>query len=429
MRREKTSNAKRFFIVLLTMIAMMAVSHRAAAISQFPDMVVTLINQEPDPVAPGNTVDVRFRIENQGSDPAKDVQIKLILSYPFTLYSGEQEIKNIGTVEGYQTDTIGVREKWKLLADSKAATGDNFIEFWYKLGGGEWTKAGEYAITVRSRNAVLAINQIKVDQDAIVPGTKTKVSFVLENMADNSLQDIKLNLGLRTELTTATSITISDLPFTPIDSGNERTLKSISPGESKEISFELFTDADATSKVYKVPYTITYSDTSGSNFTNQGIAGLLVDSNPELGVNIETTEIYSAGMKGKIELKLVNKGFSDIKFLDVKLANSESYDLLTNPEVYIGKLESDDYDTADFTLLVSSTAKDSIMLPVHVEYRDANGHLFSKDLPLELKLYSGAELKKRTNGKSASPLPTIIVIVIIAAGVFIYIKRKKKNKK
>ncbi|MFH0869836.1 MAG: COG1361 S-layer family protein [archaeon] len=423
--REK----KILFVVLAAMMMVTVFASVAQAISQFPQIEVTIINQEPDPVSPGNTVDVRFRIENLGSNPAQDMQVKLVLNYPFSLYGQEQEIKNIGTVAGYQTDEIGVREKWKLFVDTNAATGSGTIEFWYKMAASEWTKAGEYPLAIQSREAVLAINQIKVDQDSIMPGTRTQVAFVLENMADNSLRDIKLTLGILTEVSTASSVTYRELPFTPMGSGNEKTLKNLATGESKDITFDIFTDADATSKVYKVPYALTYSDTSGSNFTMTGIVGLLVDSNPELGINMETTDIYSAGAKGTVQIKLVNKGFSDIKFLDIKLGESENYQILSNPEVYIGKLDSDDYDTADYSLMVSSKAKDSVILPLYIEYRDANGHLFKKDVPIELKLYTGSELKQRTNGKSSSSWMIFVLIALAVIGFFVFRKLRKNKKK
>jgi hypothetical protein len=80
--------------------------------------------------------------------------------------------------------------------------------------------------------------------------------------------------------------------------------------------------------------------------------------------------------------------------------------------------------------MVSKSASDKIILPLHVEYRDANGKLYIKDLPLELTLFSGAELKQRTNGGGSPVLTIIIVIVVLVAGILIYRKiRKNKRKK
>ncbi len=256
------------FLMIAMLFVMLAVDVSAQS-SSFPQITVTLINQEPDPVAPGNTVKMKFRIENQGGVPAENTQAKLVLSYPFSLY-GDEEIKDLGTLTGYQTDDLGVRKEWNLLVDSGAATGENTVELWYRI------KNGQYTINIRSREAVLAINEIKTEGEGnIVPGTRTKVSFVLENLADNSLQDIKLNLALYSAVTTTTSVTFVELPFTPIGSGNEKTLKELRAKQSSEIVFDLFTDADAESKVYKVPYTLTYSDSSGTNFSRTGSKPLL----------------------------------------------------------------------------------------------------------------------------------------------------------
>jgi len=428
MVKQNKTQSKILVIVMIALIAGLWLAGTAKAES-FPQITVTLINQEPDPVAPGNTVEARFRIENAGSGPAPDVEIKLIPNYPFSFYGQEEQVKSIGTLTGYQTGDVGVKEKWKLLVDTGAATGDNTIEFWYRIDKGTWTKVDDFTISVKSREAVLAINQVKTDQETIVPGTKTKVTFVVENLAASTLMDIKLNLEILTVLSSATGVTVRELPFTPIGSGNDKTVKMLTPGQTAEISFDLFTDATAESKVYKVPYTLTYSDASGTNFTKQGIVGLLVETEPDLTVNIDKTEIYSAGAKGLIEFKLVNKGFSDIKFLDVKLSENKDFKILSNPEVYIGKLDSDDYETADYTLMVSNTAKDQIILPLHVEYRDANGGLYTKDLNLNLQLFSGAELKQRTNGKGSPVVIWVILIVVIIAGVLIYRKVRKNKKK
>jgi len=63
------------------------------------------------------------------------------------------------------------------------------------------------------------------------------------------------------------------------------------------------------------------------------------------------------------------------------------FEILSNPEVYIGKLDSDDYETADFNLVMGANAPSQVPLPLKVEYRDSNGRLYSKDAPLSLRLF------------------------------------------
>ena len=405
--------------LLITTIVVLMIAMPVSA-DAFPQITVSLINQEPDPVAPGNSVKMRFRMENEGGGAAENVEAKLMFKYPFSLY-GDEEVKSLGTIAGYQTGDIGIRAEWDLLVDTNAATGDETVEFWYRVNGGVWIKSAEYNVSIQSRAAELAINEIKTDKDNIIPGTMTKVSFVLENLADNTLSDVKLNLDIYSEVTTTTGVTFVELPFTPIGSGNEKTLKNLAARQSKEIAFDLFTDADAESKAYKVPYTLTYSDSAGNNYTREGVLGLIVESSPDLSINLESREGIYAGAKGTVEIKIVNKGFSDVKFLDVMLSDTDMYEIVSNPEQYIGELDSDDYETAEYTLMMSRTAKDQILLPLQVEYRDANGRLYTQKMDLELKV-------------SQKPSPVlsiviwIVIIAIIVVAVIIIRKRRKKKK-
>jgi len=414
-------------MMLLVFILISAVSYAAVfdIINDSYKLKFTLISQEPDPVAPGNYFEVKFRIENLKTEPEKNMEVKIIPKYPFSFYGTEEQIKNIGTVTPGSGATVSI--KWKLFADKNAATGDNNIEVWYKTQGFDWIKAGDFSISVRSREAILVINEVKSIPESIIPGTTTKVQFKLENLADNDLRDIRLTLNVLTPLVTASSVTYSELPFTPIGSGNYKTLGLLGAGRDGIIDFELFTDADAASKAYKMPYTLSYSDSGGKNFTNAGIIGLIVDSKPELSVNLDSTDIYQSGIKGKFSVKLVNKGFTDIKFLDVILSETGDFEIISNPDVYIGKLDSDDYETADYTILVKKGASSQIALPLKVEYRDANGHLFSKDTSLTLKLFSGNDLNQRTATKGNSFVGIFIVLIIVVSGIFFW--RWRRNRK
>jgi len=416
---------KYIMAVLALMMVMSVTALVTETVSDNERIVVTLITQEPDPVAPGSTFDAYFRIENRGAEPSPNMDVKLGLDYPFSLYS-DDEVHFIGTVAGGQKDEIGAREKFTVRVDPDAVAGTHTIEFWYRTDNGAWVKAGDYDIEVRSRDAVLAINKITTTPKTVVPGEITKVAFTLENIADGVLKDIRLRLDVYTELATASSITFRELPFTPVGSGNEKTVNTLKAGASQNVIFDLVTDADAASKVYKLPYSLSYTDEAGTNFTRTGVVALIVDPDPIVSVSLDSTDIYTDNAKGTVTIKFVNKGFSDIKFLDASLGESEHYDILSNEDVYLGNVDSDDYETADFDLLLKNGGKD-LDLPLHVEYRDANGELFSEDHMIKIKLYSGSELKKR-QGKSGNGLIGIaIIIVIVAVGIYIYRKRKKKK--
>ncbi|MDO8480224.1 MAG: hypothetical protein Q7S65_00240 [Nanoarchaeota archaeon] len=397
----------------------MAVTAQAAIISS-PDINATLINQEPDPAAPGDTVDVQFRVENDGGEPARDMEVKVVPKYPFTLYDASQGAKRIGTLASRQTADLGVRVKFTLLVDASAAPGENEIELWYRFANGPWVKEGDYPLTVRSRQAAVGISKISASPSPLAPGSTSKVVFTIDNFAGSAITDVKLNLELYKVYTSTTGFTEKTLPFTPIGSSNEKTLNRIDAGKSATLSFDLFTDADAASQAYKVPFTLGYADTSGKNSTRIGIVGLVVDAAPDVSISIDSSTA-KRGAEGTIAFKFVNKGFSDVKFLTVTLKETQEFDLLGNKEVYIGELDSDDYETAEFPILVTDGKDGTIDLPLHAEYRDANGKLYERDVVLS------ARTDTKRQGGSAW-VGVLIVILIIGAGVAFYIHRKRKKK-
>ena len=65
-------------------------------IADGPRMRVSLINQDPDPVAPGSYIELRWKIDNLGSTKAKDVTFELIEEYPFSITPGSSALQELG---------------------------------------------------------------------------------------------------------------------------------------------------------------------------------------------------------------------------------------------------------------------------------------------------------------------------------------------
>ena len=73
--------------------------------------------------------------------------------------------------------------------------------------------------------------------------------------------------------------------------------------------------------------------------------------NPEVSVILDKTDITQKKMTGTVTLKVINKGLSDIKFLNVILKTSDNYEILsTSDTTYVGNLQSDDYQSVDYII-------------------------------------------------------------------------------
>ena len=207
-----------------------------------------------------------------------------------------------------------------------------------------------------------------------------------------------------------------------------RAVSSIDPKDSVSVDFDLFVDPDAESKIYKVPLRLQYSDLLRKNYSKTLTVALVVGDEPDLSIYVDSSTIYTAGNTGEITVKIVNKGLTNIKFLNVNLDKASGYRLLSADNVYIGNIDSDDYETVDFKLSVEDTASKSLVLPLSIEYKDANNKNYKSKVNLELPLYTSSEARKLGLVQSSNSSIFIIVIIVAIVGFFGYrIWRKRKK--
>jgi len=409
-----------------------------ATAQQSPIINITLMNQDPDPVGPGQYVEIRFKIHNEGfKTVAENFQISLEPTYPFTLDSSENADRSIGDLPALGAGGNVIIVKYKLRVAEDAVEGDNKIYLKYKHGNTDWIRE-EFEISVQTVDANLGIVSIDTYPEKIKPGEEAQVNITVKNMADSTMNDIsfKLDLTYSDLLDSATAITAADsiiafnaLPFAPIGSATEQKIYSLGPGKEATFTYNLIAYSDAESRVYKIPVEISYYDELQTEYVKEDIIGLIVGTKPELSVVIDETDIYVGKQSGTVVLRFINKGFSDVKFLDVMLADNGEYELISSEEVYIGNVDSDDYETAEFEIYLKNGAgrkEGEIKLPIMIEYRDANNNIYTEEHDLELKVVSA----KKLGIKSSSGLSTLLLLLIIGGVVyFFYRRRKKKNKK
>ncbi|MBI4154038.1 hypothetical protein HY501_01765 [Candidatus Woesearchaeota archaeon] len=404
----------------------LAASFAAAAVNteyygRNSKILVSLANQDPDPVEPANIVEASFKLDNQG-ETAGNVLIEILPEYPFSLLPGEKAVKDVGTLGTSQNSERNVFVKYKLKVDENAVDGSHEIKVRYKSDdSGSWTTVKDLAIRVQSRTAVLSVEKLMSIPEVMAPGSKARLVINLKNHATSLLKDIKVSLDLGKSGDEGT-------PFSPVGSTNEKVVSFIDAQSSAPLEFSLIADPDAKSKVYKVPVIMQYSDVLNKNYSKTITAALVVGVEPDISVYTDTTTLYTDDSTGEVSIKIVNKGLSDVKFLNVLLEKSKGYKVLSPYEVYIGNIDSDDYETADFKLNVEKTKEKKIALPLTVEYKDANNHDYTKKVSLELPLYTKSEAKKLGLKEGNGTAYIWLVLIAAVAGFFGYRMWKKRRK-
>ena len=132
-------------------------------------------------------------------------------------------------------------------------------------------------------------------------------------------------------------------------------------------------------------------------------------------------------MNRNIVIKIVNRGLTNIKLMTAKLTETENIEILSKPEIYVGNIDSDDYETVEFNINVKSYEK-TVELPVELKYMDSTNKEHQQKKSLDLKTFS--------KGKAATIVSKIIGIIInlailvgIVLGIRWFYKRRKRNKK
>jgi hypothetical protein len=416
---KMTKLNKKINMIFAGIIALIFISLCASAlIGSAAQLSFTMISQSPDPVEPGSIVELRWMIENNGGGAAEEVQVEIVAEYPFSLYSGEL-IKNIGTIQGQQTGDRAVIVLYKVEVDENAVEGTNEIKLRYKTANTGWVELDPFDINIQTVDATLSLEDITVDPEVAAPGENLKATLTIRNLADSFLKDISVKLDLSS----------TTLPFAPIQSATEKRVRQLDSGASAELSYNMIVEPDAEPGVYKIPLTITFSDNLGNSYEKDDLFGVVVGAIPDISYYIDSTTISTPNSKGTVSIKFVNKGLGNIKFLNVIMKESDSYSIISPKEVYIGNIDSDDYETADFQLFVDSKAPKELKLQLEVAYKDANNRDYTENASVILKLYKKSEAVSLGIKEKNNSVGIIISILVVVIGVIAYIMVRRARKK
>lgn len=438
MKTDKKTAITTLSIIFVLLMGAAALADRDTYVSG-ASIRVSMISQDPDPVGPGEYVELRWMVTNYGSKPLEDVEFRIVPDYPFQLLGTTDGIKQLGTIQGHQKGEEGVVLYYRLRVDEDAAEGVNDVRLQYRYKGITWAELEEFEIRVQSVDAAVVIDDVHLDPARITPGGTGKLSLKLKNLADSRMTDINIKLDLALETiprssTGAESSALFDaLPFAPTTSATEKRIPSIKAGESEVVSYDLTAYPDATSRVYKVPVILTYKDELDTEFEKEDLIGVVVGSSPDIYVVIDQTDLVAGKKSGEVSFKFVNKGVTDIKFLDVLLEETEEYKIISASEEYIGNIDSDDFESIDFKIYLNNNGDPEngqvIDFPLHIEFKDANNVDYTEDITLK---YTVRTPEERGQSQSSSGILIAVAVIVIVVGWITYRwwdKRRKKQQK
>lgn len=372
------------------------------------NLQLKMINYQPVPAHPGDTLDVWVKVENNGGGVAKDIRLQLQDNYPF-IVEEVNKTRRIGTLPGGY-DYVA---KYKVRVRQQAPVGQAYLKARVKRAKTQLWQEEFLPLEIESRITSLSIQNVNSSK-YIAPGKEGKLQITVQNLADSLIRDLSAKLELEG----------SNAPLVPVRSSTEKKLDRLESKENKTFTFNLMAELDAEANAYRIPLNLSFKEDNGDKVSFSDTVGVVVRSKPELVTTIESANVYSDKPRGDVTLKFVNKGVDEIKFLNVKMLPSESYKLLSaTNEFYIGNIRSDDYDIEDLT--VEASNKNRINIPMEVQYRDAANNFFKENTTVSMNLVKRASVE----GEESNTTTYLIVGVVVLALIIYIWRRKKKSRK
>lgn len=361
---------------------------------------ISSLRYEPYPVEPNEQFKIWIKIENIGSIDAKDATCRVVPEKPFSIYQGDSQ-KAYGLLGSRESAVFD----FSLKVDSDAVDGGNdlVVQCTDNPSSGAWT-INKININIQTRYPTLNIINVKTIPEFVEPGNKAQLLITLENMADSSMKDINVKPDF------------SSVSLAPYQEMGEKKIRRIAAGEVKDLIFNIVALPDAQGGIYKVPLEVTFTDDLGTPYTLDGTIAIEINSKPELDIYVDSSELTTSAKTGNVIFKIVNKGLTDIKFMNVKLLESEDVEVIGGDTIYVGNVDSDDFETIEFRVDVDGR---DIIFPVEIEYKDINNKAHTEKLDIAYSLASKSEL-----GQGRSIGSWIFLIVILVAAFLVFKNRK-----
>lgn len=261
----------------------------------------------------------------------------------------------------------------------------------------------------------LTIDSVETTPSTIQPGDVVSIKLDIENNLDSDVKDVIVSLDLEM------------VPFAPYESSNQIMKDEIEEGRSRNFEFDLIADSDGESGTYKIPVSIVY-EIGGETESTGGLVSLIISAMPQLDVSIEEAFVIKK-KTSEISVRVVNSGLGEARLLSLSLQGVGGLKLLSGDTVYIGDIDSDDFDSADFKVSVSTTAPGTINLPVEVVYRDSKNNEIRETKFISLRAYTMDEAVELGLASKSNTMTYVIVVVVLIILWLIWRSWRKRRKK
>lgn len=259
--------------------------------------------------------------------------------------------------------------------------------------------------------SALSIDSAISNPQEVQPGEIFSLNLDIENNLNQTAENVVVSLDL------------SKVPFAPYQSSSEVRIDHIHEEDNKEANFDLSAFSDAISGTYTIPVMVSYTGSNGTE--SLGLVSVIINAKPKIEISSEEAFLIK-GTNEKLTIKIVNSGLGDSKFLSVSMNPNKELQITSSNNIYIGNIDSNDFDTAEFNVFINANADSSVNIPVKLTYTDSRNNEITEEKTIILKAYS--EKEALALGLVQKNNTTLIIISIVSAIILFLVYRKiRKN--
>jgi hypothetical protein len=391
---------------------------------------ITLVSQNPDPATAGETVELKFMVENKGGQATDDLQFELLLQYPFMEIPGEEYNKTVKALGAYQQGADSPTVKYKVRVDKDAVKGTNEIKLKRSEEGSDTSIIETFDVEVTGSEYAQIIY---VDKSILNPGEETPLKFTITNVGTSPLQNLVFSWNEENGV------------ILPVYSDDTKYIKYIDVGKSVDLEYTVVADVNTDPGLYQLDLTLKFEAQSGVSQEMNTKAGIFVGGETDFDVT------FSESSAGQTSLSVANTGNNQALSVTVRIPEQNNFAVSGSTSSIIGNLDKGDYTIVSFQISQAG-AMTGIMggrmnrtnltqipaspqnnnLKVLIEYTDTTGkrHALEKSVPIQFRSSDSTTTGQTSTGYRqqnnilVTYLPYIIIVVVIVVGIVCYKKRK-----
>ncbi|MDO8625528.1 MAG: hypothetical protein Q7R47_05575 [Candidatus Diapherotrites archaeon] len=409
-------------IMIVTLLLLLLSVQASAAV-----LSVSTLSYEPAPAAPGQLITVWVTLTNSVNGTATSVSVEPRLSYPFTTNPTGKSTILFDSIGPYRS----VTGRLDIQVDKGALNGTYPLEVRVTQGNETTGVSSTVSITVLTYKPQIEILSAEIPDTP--PGQVVNATLKIKNIG--SSRAINILLGTSDDRVVTTTGAIVDRPIKNIGS-TLSYIESLDAGQTADIPMRFGVDTTAEQKTYLVPIQIKYQDENRSDFSVTRYIGMRIQAQPEL----DTYLTYDAKAKpypgGTVEVtvNLFNRGTGSAKNIVVEAKENPLLDITTEKKVFIGTLDSDDFDSFKFTAHVADSVKagEPIPLTIRFDYKNENNETKTLEIIAPLTVFDATTAKTDGQSEGISLFTIVLALILVVAAYFGYQrffgKKNGKNK-